>query len=225
MGSNFIPDGQQKFMKKKIIIFDLDGVLSDSTNHVLQFFLDTYPTLTKKIVDEMLTGNFPLEVEKLKLTHKRIDETEEQRKKRNEEYSHKKARLPLYNGINELLEFLYNESYTLVINTSALERNCLPVLERANILKYFDFIATKELSANKTEKFKIIADKYKVQPNEMLFVTDTLGDIREADLANVPTVAVTWGAHDNSFFGREKHENLVKIVTTVPELQSYLISR
>jgi HAD superfamily hydrolase (TIGR01549 family) len=211
-------------MKKNIIIFDLDGVLSDSTDHVLQFFLNIYPTLTKDMVDEMLTGNFPSEVEKLKLTHKRITETEEQRKKRNEEYSNKKAGLPLHQGIKELLKALHNKSYTLVVNTSASERNCLPVLRQAGILDYFDVIATKELSVSKTEKFKLIADRYGLQPNQMIFITDTLGDIREADVANVPTVAVTWGAHGRSFFEREKHENLVKIVATVPELKSYLLS-
>lgn len=57
----------------------------------------------------------------------------------------------------------------------------------------------------------------------MIFITDTLGDIRDADLANVPTVAVTWGAHNRSFFNREPHKNLVKIVDDVEELQRYLL--
>ena len=187
-------------MNPKLIIFDLDGVLSDSPNHVLQFFLSIYPTLTKEKMDDMLMGNFPTEIEKLKLTHKRIDETEEQRKARSKEYSDKKATLPLYAGVKELLETLQGKSFTLVVNTSALERNCLPVLEKAGIIQYFDFIATKELSISKVEKFKLICDRYQVEPEDAIFVTDTLGDIREADEAHIPTVAVTWGAHERSFF-------------------------
>ena len=57
---------------------------------------------------------------------------------------------------------------------------------------------------------------------DMLFVTDTLGDIREADIAGIPTVAVTWGAHDESYFNREPHENLLKIVSSVSELEGFI---
>jgi phosphoglycolate phosphatase-like HAD superfamily hydrolase len=57
----------------------------------------------------------------------------------------------------------------------------------------------------------------------MTFITDTLGDIRDADVANVPTIAVTWGAHNHSYFNREKNKNLIKIVDSVSELQECLV--
>ncbi len=50
-------------------------------------------------------------------------------------------------------------------------------------------------------------------------MTDTLGDVREADIAGIPTIAVTYGAHNRSYFEREKHENLIAIVDTVKELE------
>ena len=210
-------------MKNKIIIFDLDGVLFDTTEHVISFFVEWFPTLTREKVYEMWTGNFDEEISKFRVDNKPIDETPEQKHERNRIYSEKKLKLPMFPGIKELLSILREDRRILVINTAALEKNCIPLLERAGILNMFDFVATRELSPSKVEKFKKIAEKYNVQPQEMIFITDTLGDIRDADVANVPTIAVTWGAHNHSYFSREKHNNLIKIVYSVSELQECLV--
>ncbi len=76
----------------------------------------------------------------------------------------------------------------------------------------FDLVASAEISRNKVEKFNMIEEKYQIKKEDMLFVTDTLGDIREADRAKIPTVAVLWGSHDESYVTREPHENLKGIV-------------
>ncbi|MDE2172805.1 MAG: hypothetical protein KGJ33_02590, partial [Patescibacteria group bacterium] len=74
-------------MKNKIIIFDLDGVLFDSTEHVIDFFLKWFPTLTRERVHEMWTGNFDEELSKFRIDNKPIDETDEQKHERNRLYS------------------------------------------------------------------------------------------------------------------------------------------
>jgi len=210
-------------MPPKITIFDLDGVLFDSTDHIAQFFLDWFPGLTKKRVHEMWTGNFDEELKKFRENNKPIQETDEEKHERTSLYSERKSNISVHEGIRELLNKLHKNGHILVVNTAALEKNCLPLLEKAGILDKFDFVATKKLSVSKTEKFKLIAKKYQVAPEKMVFITDTLGDIREADVANVPTIAVTWGAHDRSYFDREPHNNLVKIVDRVEELEKLLI--
>ncbi len=211
-------------MKKKIIVFDLDGVLFDSSTLVSDFLTDWYPSLTKKNMNEMLTGNFHEEMEKFKATNKPIQETPAEKQIRTAAYSAKKSQAPLFDGIRELLESLYEKGFILTINTSALEKNCLPLLDFSGIRKFFDFLGTKEVSTNKAEKLKMIAEKYSVSNEDMLFITDTLGDVREADTAHVPTVAVTWGAHDRSYFAREPHKNLVAILDTVGELESFIMN-
>ena len=45
-------------MKKKVIIFDLDGVLFDSSKLVNDFFFEKYPTMTKEIMDDICVGTF-----------------------------------------------------------------------------------------------------------------------------------------------------------------------
>lgn len=209
-------------MKNKIIIFDMDGVLFDSSKLVNDFLLNMYPTMTQGIMNEILSGNFHEGLEKFKLDNHPIVETQEEKEERQKTYSSKKQKSPLFGGIRELLQSLHASGHILVINTSAFEKNCLPLLENSKIIKFFDLIATAEMSRSKVEKFKIIENTYKVPKKDMIFITDTLGDIREASIADIPTIAVTWGAHDRSFFEREKHANLVKIIDTVKDLENCL---
>ena len=72
--------------------------------------------------------------------------------------------------------------------------------------------------------FKLIKEKYNVDSNDLLFVTDTSGDIREAEEAGVPTIGVTWGGHDRHYLTRGGHKNIVKIVDTVAELEGFIFS-
>jgi phosphoglycolate phosphatase len=209
-------------MKRKVIIFDLDGVLVDSPKLVSELFLRTYPTLTQETMNEILCGNFHAEMEKFKLTNKAVEEDPETTKARFTQYTANKLTVPLYDGVKELLEKLHLTGYILTINTSALEKNCVPVLDNAGIKDLFDFVATKEVATSKVEKFKIIIEKYGVTKEETLFITDTLGDVREAEEVGIPTVAVTWGAHDASFFAREKHSNLLGVIDSVDQLEKFV---
>lgn len=209
-------------MKSKIIVFDMDGVLFDSTIVVMEYMKSLFPTLTIDVHKEILVGNFHEEIAKLNISRKK--ETEEEESYRKLKYSKEKSTVPMYEGAKDLLVDLKNQGYILVLNTSAFDRNCLPLLENSNTKDLFDFLATAELSKSKSEKFKIIQGKYNVQQDEMLFITDTLGDIREADIAGIPTVAVTYGAHDRSYFIREEHKNLLTILDSIEELRSFLFN-
>lgn len=35
--------------------------------------------------------------------------------------------------------------------------------------------------------------------DELLFITDSLGDVKEAQIVKIPTITITWGIHNNSF--------------------------
>jgi HAD superfamily hydrolase (TIGR01509 family) len=209
-------------MNKKIVIFDMDGVLIDSEVASREYMMSVYPTMTAEAHKELLCGNFHEEMQKFKLTNDAKPETPEEKEIRQAAYAQKKLNCGLYDGVYDLVKELHTEGYILIVNTSAIERNSLPLLEKTGVSELFDFIATGEVSKSKVEKFAIIAEKYHAEKSDMLFVTDTLGDIREADTSNVPTVAVTWGAHDETFFNREPHENLKGVVDSVSGLKQFI---
>ena len=212
--------GILKTMNKKIIIFDFDGVLFDTGSFAEELILQGHPGMTREMLKKINAGNFYEEIKKY--AHLKKPETEEERAQRHIDYAEKKSHAQMFDGIKDLLKDLHSLNYILVLNTTAFNRNCLPLLEKHEIKSLFDFIGTAEISKSKTEKFKIIEEKYNANKSDMLFVTDSLGDVKEAEVAEVPTVAVTWGVHDISFFEKEKHANLIGIVNTVQELSIFI---
>ena len=209
-------------MHKKVIIFDMDGVLIDSVETSSKYMLERFPTMTKEVGKEILCGNFHEEVEKFRLANKIKEETAEEKETRKAAYEIIKLKCEAYDGIHDLLSDLHKDGYILAINTSAIKRNCIPILNKEGLTELFDFIGIAEISRSKVEKFKMIQEKYGVTKNDMLFVTDTLGDIREADIAGIPTLAVLWGVHDESYFNREPHENLKGVVSSIEKLKNFI---
>lgn len=207
---------------KRIIIFDLDGVLFDSIGLAMASMSVSWPGLTEEMYKELLCGNIHEELKKITLPKKQ--RTEEEEAERRLLYAKNKLEVPMYPGAKELLQELHARKYTLVLNSSAYDRNVHPLLEKSNIDSLFDFVATAEISKSKVDKFKLIEERYSLTSGDCLFITDTLGDVREAELANIPTVAVTWGAHDRSYFNRlPNSKNLLAIVDTCEELKKFIL--
>ncbi|MDP3975238.1 MAG: HAD family hydrolase [Candidatus Jorgensenbacteria bacterium] len=207
-------------MKKfKVITFDLDGTLFDTMKLASNYLSEKFPGLTVERQKEMLAGNFLEELEKLEISKKQ--ETDEERSRHRALYTEQKSNAPLFPGVKELLTEL-SHRYKLAVNTSAKRDNCVPLLEKSGIREYFSFIASKEEGKSKTEKFNHIAIHFDVPLSEVLFVTDTSGDLKEAGKVGVATIVVTWGVHEREYFLREEHKNLLAIVNTVQELEDIL---
>ena len=68
---------------------------------------------------------------------------------------------------------------------------------------------------NKTERINNAFEKYGVGPKDCVFITDTLGDMREAASCGIPSIGVTWGFHKKN--NLEKG-NPFKIAETPEEL-------
>ena len=132
----------------------MDGVLFDSISFAEKYFLKNRPGMTSAMYKNIHTGNYHEEAEKY--SHLKIPETVEERDKRHKEYQKHKAQTLMFDGILDLLEDLHKNNYTLVLNTNAYNRNCLPLLERFNIKDIFDFLATAEVSKDKVEKFNLM---------------------------------------------------------------------
>ena len=207
---------------KKLLIFDMDGVIFNSGAIAAKYIKERYPEITKPEEQALLKGNFHEEFTKLKLLYPERIETNEEVSARRLKYSQDKLQAPLYEGMKDLLIGLRKEGHPITLNTSAANDNCIPLLKQNDILRLFDFLATKEVSKSKVEKFLMIQEKYGVETKEILFITDTLGDVREANLADIPTVAVTWGAHDRDYFTQEENKNLIGIIDSVSELKSFI---
>lgn len=205
---------------KKVIVFDFDGVLFDSIDLMRELTLGNFKNINHEDFINLNKENIH---DALKYSSwEKAEETEEEKIKRKETYAMKKAEVPLYDGIKELLLELSGK-YILVVNSSAKKDNCTPLLDRENIAHLFSCVATKEMHTSKVEKFHMISEMYHAPLSEMVFITDTVGDIKEAGIVGIPTIAVTWGVHNETHFREDRYPHLVGVVDSVKELRKYLV--
>jgi len=108
-----------------------------------------------------------------------------------------------------------SKKYDLYIVTSGGTKNVSDYLGNNGILKIFKEVLGLEISKSKVEKFKLIFKKYKLEKEDCLFVTDTLGDILEANKVGLKTIAVDFGFHCRKTLEKG---NPYKIISSFNEL-------
>jgi len=105
-------------------------------------------------------------------------------------------------GMKEVITKL-GKLYTLIIISSTITSPIRDFLKRNNILLYFDdIVGSNVIHTNKTKRIKMVFGKYGVGAKDCVFITDTLGDMREAASVGIQSIGVSWG-----FQGKE---NLIK---------------
>ncbi|MFA5926055.1 MAG: HAD family hydrolase [Parcubacteria group bacterium] len=169
----------------KAVIFDFDGVIADTFQLNVNISREQKKKFTLKEFRDHHNGNVwekpVIQYTKKNLKygfaeyHSRLDGS---------------LLFPLKDQIKKLAK-----KHKLFIISSSPERSIEKFLKLVNISKYFEKVLGYYAHQSKVEKFKMIFAKYKVKSEECVFVTDSLGDLREAKKVEVPTIAVTWGYH------------------------------
>ena len=190
----------------KLIIFDFDGVIDN--NYDLSFELNgkKFTDLTREEHKKIYEGNIHTEREKLKhrdtgfyfLRH--LSNTRKTRKIKKE----------TKNALQKLAQ-----NYDLGIVSSCYEYGIKDYLEANEIKDLFSFLYGLETHKLKTHKFKKVLDELNLKENECIFITDTLGDILEANEIGIPTIAVDFGYHERE---RLDKGNPLDIVSSFEEL-------
>jgi phosphoglycolate phosphatase len=176
-------------MAKKFVLFDFDGVIADSFQVGFEVYKSVYPDLTVAEFREAFDGN--------------IHDWKEAMAKRNarkrdgvdsiSEYSrHMNGAVHIVPGMREVVINLEKE-YSLAVISSTLSHAISEFLAAHDLSGHFEWIMGSDVHWSKTQKVKMVFDKYEVAADDCIFVTDTLGDIREARGADVDSIAVTWG--------------------------------
>ena len=85
-------------------------------------------------------------------------------------------------------------------------------------LKHFQSVLGAETPGSKAQKLSGAAKRLCVPPGRVYMVGDSVSDIREAKLAGVTSVAVTWGYHSEQKLVREGPDYLVHAPQEIAEL-------
>jgi len=93
-----------------------------------------------------------------------------------------------------ILEALHRDHFLAIIssNTSGIIRKAL---EAYHIDGYFQEILGSDTAYSKQEKINLVMYLFGIAQDQIYYIGDTAGDIREARNAGVHAVAVTWGWH------------------------------
>ena len=89
-----------------------------------------------------------------------------------------------------------SKDFDLFMVTSGGTKNISDCLRNNNLLSLFKEVLGLESHKSKVDKFRFIFSKYGLSPDDCVFVTDTLGDILEANKVGLRSIAVDFGFHD-----------------------------
>jgi len=178
----------------KAVIFDFDGVIHDTFDfHLKKIEEYSGVKLSKQDFRDMFNGNvFKNAAEEIKDVN-----WLEYWKYVNSDL----AALRIKDSIRNVLLELHRR-YELFIVTSGGMKNIADYLANNNILNVFKEVLGLEANKLKVDKFNFIFDRYALVPADCVFVTDTLGDILEANTVNLKTIAIDSGFHNRETLER-----------------------
>lgn len=194
---------------KKVILFDFDGVLA----HTLEVAFDIHKVVNSHFTWEefetMSDGNFHKEYRK-KL------ETGEHTHPENypEKYNQNLQSISCDLSIKNSLEYLH-QKYLLYIVSSTRDSFIKDFLTKEGVDHLFSDILGYDTHHLKVPKIKSILEREEIHPRQCVFVTDTIGDIKEARVCGVSSIGVLWGLHKK---GKLEKENPYALVETPEEL-------
>jgi len=90
------------------------------------------------------------------------------------------------------------QSHTMAVVSSTINAPIQAFLDKHDIAAHFDTVMGADVHKSKVHKIKLAFDMYDAVPEQCLFITDTLGDMREAGKAGVAALGVSWGWHDHA---------------------------
>lgn len=204
-------------MEKKIVLFDFDGVIIDSFEGAFKVEKIFEPALTREWMRKRFDGNIN---DSLFNEQGRVP-TEDEDNEFYGAYVPVMMKCKIFPGMPDVMKSL-SENYPLIIVSSTITSPIREYMEEHRVAGYFKEIMGNDVHKSKVEKIKMVFDKYGAGPDGCVFITDTLGDIREAEKTGVKSIAVTWGFHDRETLARGNPIVLVNKPEELPiEIEKY----
>lgn len=190
----------------KLIMFDFDGVIDNNYNLNFELCSKKFLNITIEEHKKQYDGNVHLERKKLKDRDTGFNFLKCLSDSRKDRKIEKETKSTLVN---------LAKSFKLGVISSCHEYGIKDYLKNNEIDNLFSFIYGLETHKLKTFKFKKILEELNLKKDECIFITDTLGDILEANEVGIQTIAVNFGYHERE---RLQKGNPIKIISRFEEL-------
>lgn len=182
------------------VIFDLDGVLVDTSKFHKQAWFDLAEREGFDISDEFFNSTFGMQNYQIlaSLSGRQLPAEEINRMSEWKEIRYRDLvadyKLELMKGVKPLLDELKSKGFLLAIGTSTPRANLAIMLEHTGINDYFDAYITGEdvkLGKPAPQTFLKAAEKLSLSPTSCVVVEDAVQGVEAAKAARMPVVAVT----------------------------------
>lgn len=207
--------------QKRLVIFDWDGTLFDSTG-VIAYSLQeackvmqlTVPTV--KQAKNVIGLGFQEAIEELVGPLDAVQFTDFMAAYRRHYFTNE-ARVTLYEGSLEILQALKVQQRLLAVATGKSRAGLNRVLLAGELKHFFDATKTADETTSKPHPHMLfeLLEELDVEPQEAVMVGDTTYDIDMAHAAGIESVAVQYGAHDLKTLERSKPSVLVADVMSL----------
>jgi len=192
----------------KMILFDFDGVLVDTLSICFSLNAENNAGLSLEEYKSFFTGNV--------YNSKRTDGSSmTYRDDYFDQYAKKTRELKVPQEIKDILKNL-STKYKIIIVSSAPKPQIKDILDRESVSYCFADIYGSDLHTSKVVKIKKLLNEFDITSKDVIYITDTTGDIIEARECGVESIAVSWGFHNKENLLNEKP---FALVDTPQELQ------
>jgi phosphoglycolate phosphatase len=216
-------------MKIKMVIFDLDGTLINSSMDIcgaINYAIEgtgIKPVSVERTITLVGEGISKLFEKLMAAENVQVDPVPIVSRFTEYYEAHLVDNTPLYPGVEETLKAL--EGYKKVIVSNKREMMSVRVLQALGIAKYFDYVSGSDTAPDKKPSpvpIQLVLAKYDIKPSEAVIVGDSNYDVDAGLAAGIKTIAVTYGyrpVHElkHAHFMVDKFTDILPIIKNLGE--------
>jgi phosphoglycolate phosphatase len=213
----------------KTIMFDLDGTITDTGLGITNAVMYALEKFDIKTADRTQLYKFigpPLR-DSFRNFYGFSDEQAEIAVKYYREYYSVKGLYEneIYDGIETLLEKLYNSGKTIVTATSKPEEYAVKIIERLGISKYFTYIAGADMEGKRGSKSDVI--RYVLETcnifdfSEVVMIGDREFDVKGSAEFGIDCIGILFGYGN---YDELKNAGAKYIASTADEICSFIMN-
>lgn len=213
--------------RPQLVIFDLDGTLTDSAEGIVASFRHALAAVGAKAPGGDLTGRIVGPPMHQTLSGLGLGERADEAiaAYRADYTSRGWAMNSLFDGIPQLLADLQAAGVRLAVATSKAEPTAQRILEHFELADYFDVIAGASVDGIRSSKADVLAHalgQLQPLPQRVIMVGDRAHDVEGAAEHGIDTVVVGWGYGADDFREPQLAEAAAAHVPTVTALREVL---
>lgn len=206
-------------MTIKVAIFDWDGTIVDSVEHITDSLHKAaaalgFPTLEKAAyrniiglgMEDALNALYPgTPAERIQDIRKAYSDFF---------FSREATPQQLFQGVSDVLNDLRSNGSGRAIATGKSRRGLDKALQSVGLQQYFDITRCADETRSKPDPAMLldILKFYDIQPHEAVMIGDTTYDMEMAERIGMPAIGVKWGVHTQELLALHSPRAIVESV-------------